>query len=262
VNAWLRDPKKRRLLIFGAAGAAVVLLLFLRRRSAAAAATTAATTTGDVGPLVDPSTLTNGIPNALDGSGSAGGVTATSPTDLAPLTDQLGSLQDQISALGDKLDTGTPVDAGAQTTTAAAPTAAATSPTAPSSAQRTPGFWWGIGGHQTWVTAKNRPLFLAELRKHGTHVDAWAANHPQAARDIGLNPPPAPPPIAPGHSSPAHELGGPARAAIFSSVTHRPAVLTAAPVTITARGVTQIRSAARAPAPAPVRHRVAGRWVA
>jgi hypothetical protein len=231
VRAWLRDPRNRRRFIIGAAAAAVVVLLFLRRSGAAAPAAAAATTdTGTVGPLFDPSTLTDGTPGGLgvggvSDPGAVGGVTPATADDIGNLTDEIGNLQDQLNNLG---DTSTAADG---TPLTPSPTDTGTAPSAPAAggAASAPGFWWNVGGKQTFVTRKNVSAFLAELKKHGVSVSAWAAAHAQAARDVGIPVPATAPPRQPGQSSPARETGGAARAQPTSQVA------TATPVPAAAR---------------------------
>ncbi len=253
-------PQNRKRALIGGVAGAVLLALYLRHRQNTAAAGTTTSTVGTltdptagfravgaaadptagVGSGFDPSTLTDGVP-FTDTSGL--GVQAAAPTDFTPITDAISGLGTNFTDLQTQLnDLQTEVAAGVP---AAAPKPTTPPPAAPPATKQ--GFWWTIAGKQTFIDSSKAGTFVAWLKAHGDNPDAWAANHPAAARQIGLVPPAvAPKPTTHTSSSPAAETGGAARKPPVSGVAGKKT----APVPVQMPPPPHIIVAA-APAPAP-----------
>jgi hypothetical protein len=201
-QVWLRQPGNRRRALLAAAGVGLLVALVLRRRDDATAAAAPVETglvggglggvgfgEGSVLPGLDPGigTPTDGVPT------ESLPPMITEPDVLPPVTasDVIGAVTDARDLLDSLGLTPQPVAATAPT----APAAAAPKPTAA-------GFWWSIGGRNTWVTASNLGAFKAELARTGGSLDVWAARHPDAARAVGIAPPASVPAPRPSPSAP------------------------------------------------------------
>lgn len=198
----MTTQQKRRYALLGGLGLALVAFLVIRGRSGGGDAELV----GVAGPAGGTS---------LDAGGGVGGVDSFDPTSLVDLFDtrlaatdsaleqlavSLGDVRGNVVDLEDFLKTQgatlnedqwawgqapidpdwyPPTDPGPQ---GQAPTAA---PGNTKAAAGT-GFFWNVGGRRTFVTDRNRGAFLAELKRDGVNVQAWAWRHPQAARKVGI----------------------------------------------------------------------------
>lgn len=230
------DPKQRGKLLLGAAALGLLVALYLRHR--ATAATTA--TTATVGATTDPTALngygtTTGVPTVLDTSGAAGatGVAAVDPTQTDALAAATASLTDAAAAI---IAATTPLtDPGiapytVPPTTAPVTAAAATPKTAA-------GVWWG-GKFMTSI--KQLVSYEKAHGNSGFDANAWAAQHPDAARTLGVTPPPPMPRAAqPSASAPVHAtpVSGVGKATPAASIIKSVAALPAARRAVVLGGV-------------------------
>lgn len=205
LRAMLANPRNRGRVLVGAAAAALLFALMLRRgRPAEAGAEYAA-----VGPLYGTGVGGGGYYDPGIGTPSDGVPTESFPPITVPEFPAAEPAPWGVEDLVGGVLGALPVwvtDPNPPSTTAPAPEPepdkAESTPTPPKTSS---GFWWNVGGRTTWITTANRNRFFAELRSKGADLSVWAARHPDAARGIGVTPPPTQPPPRASASAPVNQ---------------------------------------------------------